>query len=1269
MVPGGYGEAELVEGPALKLLGQLDWDVVDAFDEKPGPDGTLGRDNQGEVVLLHRLRPVLRLLNPGMPESALKQAVEELTRDRSAMSPTKANRDVYDLLRDGARVTVADEHGSESIETVRFIDWNNSANNDWLAASQVWITGPLYKRRADIVGFVNGIPLLFIECKASHRKLEEAYTKNIRDYRDTIPHVFWYNAFVLVSNGSDTKVGSTFASWDFFAEWKKINSEGDQGVVSLETALRGTCAPARLLDITENFVAYQDRPGGLVKALARYHQYFGVAEAMEATGTLDIRQGRLGVFWHTQGSGKSLSMLWFTQKVLRKMPGNWTFVMVTDRQELDDQLYGDFENAGVIAGGHVQANSADHLRELLGEDHRYVFTLIHKFRPLGDEAEMPVLSDRSDIIVIADEAHRTQYDILASNMRKALPNASFLGFTGTPLIAGEEERTREVFGSYVSVYSFLDSKEDGATVPLYYENRIPELQIVNESFSEELDDILEAAELDEGEERALSRKFHREYELITRADRLTKIAEDLVAHFVGRGFLGKAMYVAIDKATAVRMYNLVQLSWERRLSELKDSLAGLPELEQAPIESQIAFMEETDMAVVVSQGQNEIADMEAVHLDIRPHRKRMVSEDLDSKFQDPYDPFRLVFVCAMWMTGFDAPSCSTIYLDRPMRNHTLMQTIARANRVFPEKKNGLIVDYIGVFRDLERALAIYALPRPDEPDESPILDKSGLIAELHNAVAETSAYLEANDIDIDALMVAREFEFIALRDNAVETLLVDEETKKGYVTAANRVRRLFKAVLPDPIAHAVSPAVRVIRNIAQKIAAQSEAPDVSGVMDEVELLLDRSVGAEEYVIRAAATGVDVGPVIDLSAIDFDALAARFAGRKHAETEKLKTTLEGRVKDAAQRNPTRIDFVERFEQLLADYNAGSLNIDEMLQRLIRLSQELSEEERRTVTEEMDEESLAIFDILTRPGPDLTDTERRAVKDVARELLDHIADKLVLDWRTKLSSRSAVRVEVQNVLDQGLPDAYDPALYEEKVSRVYEHLFDSYYGEGRSVYTGALSEAQSSSPVGVAVSAEVDLSADRFSEDIVERINEDAEFARRVALQYCRQAVTFAFELDELLRTEENDEVEFKSSARWNLETLAVDKRLELAIVKTVAGFQNTRGGTLLIGVNNDGVPVGLEQDYSTVKPANVDGYVNWLTGLFAHMMDHSAAARTRIRVERANGCDVCRVDVAAASQPVWVAKSKTERVFYARLNNSTREVPEGEVDRYVKERWR
>ena len=415
---------------------------------------------------------------------------------------------------------------------------------------------------------------MFIELKASHRNLRHAYDDNLRDYRDTIPHLFIPNGFIVLSNGAATKVGTVTSGWEFFSEWKKINSEGEEGIVSLETVIRGMGIKERVLDLIENFIAFQDTPGGFVKLLARNHQYLGVNNAIarmrELRDGAPEERGKLGVFWHTQGSGKTLSMLFFSQKVLRKMAGNWSFVIVTDRQDLDDQAHKEFMWAGAVTEKHVRATSSAHLRELLGEDHRYVFTLIQKFRT-EQGAVHPVVSERDDVIVITDEAHRTQYDILALNMRNALPNASFLGFTGTPLIAGEE-RTREVFGDYVSVYNFAASTADHATVPLYYENRIPQLQIANPTFADDLMAIVEEADLEEAEERQLARALGQQYELITRDDRLEAVAKDIVDHFLGRGFAGKGLVVSIDKVTAVRTFEKVKRYWAERLAHAETRL-------------------------------------------------------------------------------------------------------------------------------------------------------------------------------------------------------------------------------------------------------------------------------------------------------------------------------------------------------------------------------------------------------------------------------------------------------------------------------------------------------------------------------------------------------------------------------------------------------------------------------------------------------------------------------------------------------------------------
>ena len=1125
MSPAGLTEDELVEQPALRLLSQLGWEVASAFDEVLGPAGTLGRDSQSEPVLGHRLRDALRTLNPELSEAVLEEAADQLVEDRSAMDRVRANRDFYDLLRAGAKVETAGGDGERRTVTVRYVDWNQADANEWLAVSQFWIAGDMYKRRADVVLFVNGIPLVFIELKVSHKNVRNAYDANLRDYRDTVPHLFWFNAFVILSNGADTLVGSTFAPWGHFAEWKKINSEGEQGVVSLETALRGTCERHRLLDLVENFVAYTERPGGLVKALAKNHQFLGVNNSLEALRELQQRQGRLGVFWHTQGSGKSLSMLWFTQKVLRKQPGNWTFVLVTDRKELDEQLYGDFADSGVITSGQeVHADSSAHLRELLGQDHRYVFTLIHKFIPPEKGQQMPVLSERDDIVVITDEAHRSQYDALAANMRLALPNASFLGFTGTPLIAGEEQ-TRQVFGDYVSIYNFRDSIADGATVPLYYENRVPELQLTNEDFDDELEDLLEEAALDDAQEKAVALRFSKQYELITRPKRLAEIAADLVHHFVNRGFRGKAMYVAIDKVTAVRMYDLVEAEWARYLAELEDRLASTPELERPHLESLIEFMHSTDMAVVVSQAQNEIADMAEAGLDIAKHRKRMLDEDLDSKFKDPDDPFRLVFVCAMWLTGFDSPSTSSVYLDKPMRNHLLMQTIARANRVFPDKDNGLIVDYVGVFRNLERALAIYAADRAAASIDSPIRPKDDLIAELDAALAKVAEFCEANDIDLADMEAAQGFEFVALQKAAVEALLIDEQTRRRYVSLARQARKTFKALLPDPEAMAVTHRVAVIRSIASKIESSTEAPDISRVMDSVSELLDRSVGAKEYIIRSA-DGAD--PLIDLNQLDFEQLALRFAANKRTAAKAAEENLRERLDDAVRKNPTLLELAERFRRLIDEYNAGTHNLEELLRRLKAINDELTDQEQRAVREDATEAELAIFDLLTKPEPELTKAEAITVRGAAKKLLERVEDRLVLDWKRRQQTRSAVKVAVRDVLDAELPEVYGPELFDRKVNAIFDHIYASYNDKDDSVYD--LAEVGAGALPAVAT---LPSTAEEVNDDLLSAVRSDPAMLSRLMEAVFGASATWACPTEQLLIREESRVVEYKQTARWNV----------------------------------------------------------------------------------------------------------------------------------------
>jgi type I restriction enzyme R subunit len=1061
-----YTEDALVEQPAIALFSELDWSPLNCFHEFEQAGGSpLGRETPAEVVLVSRLQPALEKLNPGLPKEAITSAIEELTRDRSVMSPAAANREVYRLIKDGVRVDLSGTKTTETLRSasakattdtqaredegvvrVKVIDWEDPKNNDFFLASQFWISGEMYKRRADLVGFVNGLPLVFIELKASHKRLEDAYNHNLRDYKDTTPQVFWYNAFIILSNGSQSRIGSMTAEWEHFAEWKKINSEGEQGVVSLETMIRGTCEPSRLLDIVENFILFSESRGGVVKMVAKNHQYLGVNNAIEALQGLKKNKGRLGVFWHTQGSGKSFSMVFFAQKAMRKLPGNFTFLVVTDRQELDGQIYKNFAHAGVVTEAEVQATSGEHLKQLLREDHRYIFTLVQKFHT-EKGAVYPKLSDRSDIIVMTDEAHRSQYDIMAMNMRNALPNAAFIGFTGTPLMAGEE-KTREVFGDYVSIYNFKQSADDGATVPLYYENRIPELQLTNADFKEDMERVLEEAELDADQEKKLEREFAREYHLITRDDRLEKIAEDIVRHFMGRGHMGKAMVVCIDKATAVRMYDKVKKHWKVYLDALKQELKEADHEHADAILDKIGFMEKTDMAVVVSQSQNEVDDFRKKGLDIATHRKRMVDEDMDENFKDPKDPFRIVFVCAMWMTGFDVPSCSTIYLDKPMRNHTLMQTIARANRVFPQKINGLIVDYVGIFRDLRKALAIYGSGSGGgiKEGDTPVIPKADLIKHLKEAVEEGVEFCDGHGIDLTAIASAKDFNKVKALDDAVEAIIVNDATKLEFLALAYRVNQLFKAALPDRAANDFSQTRTLLLVIAEKIRTLTPAADISKVMEKVERLLDDSIATEGYIIAEKNTPVD------LSRIDFDALKKQFEkGRKRIEAERLRRLLESKVAIMIRLNKSRIDYMDKLQQMIDEYNAGSINVETFFKRLVEFSRSLQEEDQRAIKEQLSEEELAVFDLLTKPDMKLTKKQEQEVKKVAKALLETLKrEKLVLDWRKRQQSRAAVRQCIEVFLDQ-LPEAFTTERYHTKCDVVYQHVYDNYFGRDSSAYT--------------------------------------------------------------------------------------------------------------------------------------------------------------------------------------------------------------------------
>ena len=1059
-----YSEDHLVEQPAIRLLAALGWQTVSALDETFGPGGTLGRETKGEVILTSRLADALRRLNPALPPQAIAAALDELTRDRSAMSLVAANRELYRLLKDGIPVAAPDPAGGgQKIERVRVVDWAQPAANDFLLVSQLSVVGSLYTCRPDLVGFVNGLPWVVVELKKPGAPARSAFDDNLTHYKQQIPALFWPNALLIASNGVESRVGSLSADWERFGEWKRIAREDEPRRVSLEVMLRGVCDPARLLDLVENFTLFSEHKAGLVKILAHNHQVLGVNNAI--AGLLAARgqgHGRGGVFWQTQGSGKSFAMVFFAQKALRTLPGNWTFVVVSDRAELDDQIAKTFKSVGAVSaaeGDRCHAVSGAHLRELLAGNHRYIFTLIHKFQT--PEA----LADRSDIIVLADEAHRSQYDTLALNMRAALPRATFLAFTGTPLIAGEE-RTRAVFGDYVSIYDFQQSVADGATAPLFYENRTPALQLVNPDLNDDIYRLIEDAGLDEAQEAKLEQTLGRQYHLLTRDDRLEAVAQDIVRHFLGRGFVGKAMVVSLDKATALRMHDKVQKHWaaetarvQTALRELtfrpRDSLTLLERAQQparlAELQARLDILLTTDMALIVSPGQNEIEQMRRLGLEIEPHRRRMNESQpgLDEKFKDAADPLRLVFVCAMWLTGFDAPSCSTVYLDKPMRNHTLMQTIARANRVFPGKYSGLIVDYANVFAALEQALAIYGA---GAGGARPVQEKQQLVAALRAAVAAAADFCAQAGVNLPALeaLPLDSMQRLEAVDDAVDALIAPEARRGDFFGHAQRVGVLYRAIKPDPAALEFGERVSGIAALAAAIRARlnPNPPDIATILRQIGGLLDASITGQ--TIRDAGP-----PALDLSQINVAALAARFQAtkHKHTELEALKAAISARLDALVRLNHTRADFAGQFEALIASYNAGSRSIEQLFEELLSLSHSLDEEAARHVRENLSEEELAIFDILTRPAPALSAAERAEVKKVTRALLARLKALLVLNWRQKAAARAGVRMAIEDLLDAGLPSVYAREMYQQKCAAVFTHVYESYPERNAGIYAAA------------------------------------------------------------------------------------------------------------------------------------------------------------------------------------------------------------------------
>jgi type I restriction enzyme, R subunit len=830
-MPNFISEDDIEQAVLQKLHQQHGFQLLDCYTVDPNDlNDRSNRTDKHDVILFDRLKAAALRLNPELPAHAIDKALAILTDSRSVMSPIAANRAVDGLIRDGISIEYENDRGRTDHGRVRVIDFNdfNSAENapqtnEYLAVSQLWIKGKQTYRRPDILLYINGLPLVFIELKNSNVKLQNAFDDNLTDYKRDIPQLFHTNAFCILSNAIETKIGSFTATWEYFFPWFRAEDEKEKierddiesSATSLERAILGLCSPPKLLDYIENFILYHKETQ---KIIAQNHQFIGVNKAIASFTDRSAKDGKLGVFWHTQGSGKSFSMIFYTRKINRKLTGNFTFVIITDRDDLDRQIYLNFLNTETVKQKDpTQPKNSAQMREFLSQNKPIIFTLIQKFR-YDKGKKYPILSDRHDIIVIVDEAHRTQYKTLAENMRAGLPNANYLAFTGTPLL-GKDRKTHAWFGGYVSEYNFSQSMDEGATVPLFYEKRVPEMLIQNEDLSAEFYEILEDEDLDGSQQAKLERKFATELEIIKRDDRLDAIAKDIVYHFPRRGYLGKGLVVSVDKFTAVKMYEKVRYHWKAEIKNLVGRIGkSSNDIEKARLKKIRDFMLETDLAVVISleNSDAEIERFAAKGLDLKPHRDRLNTvdkegHDIEYQFKDADSPLRLVFVCAMWLTGFDAPTLSTLYLDKPMKDHTLMQTVTRANRVSSHqidnvtKHNGEIVDYYNVFRNMRQALKDYALgdDRPDvEDSNSPIQPKSNLFILLDEAIEQGLIFCRSHDIDLESLLATNDtFKYLEQFKQFADILLQKDEWWKTFSVYDNTISSLYEAVslcLPIP---------------------------------------------------------------------------------------------------------------------------------------------------------------------------------------------------------------------------------------------------------------------------------------------------------------------------------------------------------------------------------------------------------------------------------------------------------------------------------------
>lgn len=1012
-----------------------------------------GRSRVEECILPEIFRKALQRINSQIDTEILNGIVKEYQKDYTGTDMVDTNYKFYNQLRNGIRVKIH-KNGREDFDIVKLIDFDNPKNNDFHCVNQMWIKGHFRYRRPDVLLFVNGLPLVFIELKNSTVKVEESYNKNLVSYRKDIPNIFAINQICVLSNGLQTKIGAWNAGYEFFFEWLRVNDEKEKidrkqietHGLSITNLIDGLFRKERLLDYIENFIFFDNKR---IKIIAKNHQYLGVNNLMKSVENREELKGKLGVFWHTQGSGKSYSMVMFVRKVKRKLHGNFTFLIITDRDDLDTQIHKTFVRSEVIGDKEeCQPKNAAQLREFLSGNKPMVFTLIHKFQ-YDKTKKYPSLSERNDIFVLVDEAHRTQYKQLAENMHTALPNANYIAFTGTPLL-GSKRLTNQWFGDYVSEYNFAQAVEDCSTVPLFYSRRVPEVGLSNDWLDTDIAQIVEDENLNDRETELLENSSSRILEVIKRDERLDKIAQDIAHHFPRRGFLGKGMVVSVDKYTTVKMYDKVQKYWaeEKRNFIRERNLANTQE-ERDRITKQLDYMNRVEMAVVISEDADETERFSAQGLDITLHRNKMNEitsdgKDIEDRFKDKDDSLCLVFVCAMWLTGFDVPSLSTLYLDKPMKGHTLMQAIARTNRVFPGKSCGIVVDYVNVFKYMQLALSDYA--SNDNGSEYPAKDIETLILNIDECITECEVFLMQLGISIESIIAeSNTLDQLELLRLAYVKILEKDEWKDRFKVLSNLLMNLYDASKPEIFERGwENDRFAPISYMHGLFCNQIDDEKLNRAKARMAYTLDDSVSAV-VAEDQARYGIYKSKVIDLSKLDVDAVRRIIndSPYKPLEIECLREYIEDTLRQLINKNCTRIAFSERYKNIIDRYNAGGSENEDYYERLLQLIEDLKREQNRATEMDLEEEELEIFDLLVKDRK-LTQKEEQKVKLAAKNLYKKLSEEknnvMVVDWYKDDQPKQKVMGIIQLSLNKDLPESYDKEIFNNKTNLLMNHFID-------------------------------------------------------------------------------------------------------------------------------------------------------------------------------------------------------------------------------------